>query len=193
MPYLETLPVVEDEESIEPRSASEIARRCVAVAICAVKGESNDHVFVQELLDDYSARPFLSAREQNFVADPDPDPQELIDAAWGYEVVHVLLWALGYVEELKPPDQICDVPTEIAIIRDRGVDGLIEHSNLRPLAEVLDQADLYYHLDWSAIESRLRGESHPQLHEGIIRERHRALNWLIRYLGQEWDDVTTDT
>jgi len=33
----------------------------------------------------------------------------------------------------------------------------------------------------------------PKANEEIIVERHRALNWLIRYMNQDWDDVTTDT
>jgi hypothetical protein len=27
----------------------------------------------------------------------------------------------------------------------------------------------------------------------IVVERHPALNWLLGYQGQEWDDVSTDT
>lgn len=29
--------------------------------------------------------------------------------------------------------------------------------------------------------------------QGMIRERYRALNWLIRYMDQEWEDLPTDT
>ena len=28
---------------------------------------------------------------------------------------------------------------------------------------------------------------------GVVQERHHALNWLIGYCGQDWDDITTDT
>jgi hypothetical protein len=31
------------------------------------------------------------------------------------------------------------------------------------------------------------------LHPGVLYERHYALNWLIGYCDQEWDEVTTDT
>ena len=54
-------------------------------------------------------------------------------------------------------------------------------------------ADFYYRLHWAAIELRIKGKKSELLDEGVIRERHRALNWLIGYLNQEWDDVTTDT
>jgi hypothetical protein len=28
---------------------------------------------------------------------------------------------------------------------------------------------------------------------GVVQERHHALNWLIGYAGEEWDNVSTDT
>ncbi|MDR2636809.1 MAG: DUF4272 domain-containing protein [Zoogloeaceae bacterium] len=28
---------------------------------------------------------------------------------------------------------------------------------------------------------------------GVTMERHYALNWLIGYMDQEWDDISTDT
>ena len=59
--------------------------------------------------------------------------------------------------------------------------------------QILNMADLYYHLHWAAVEIRLRGRESEKIHEGVIRERHRALNWLIRYMDQDWDDVETDT
>jgi hypothetical protein len=31
------------------------------------------------------------------------------------------------------------------------------------------------------------------LHPSIVYERHYALNWLIQYLDQDWDNVQTNT
>lgn len=31
------------------------------------------------------------------------------------------------------------------------------------------------------------------LEKGVVKERHYALNWLVGYMDQAWDDVTTDT
>ena len=49
-------------------------------------------------------------------------------------------------------------------------------------------AELYYRLHWAAIELRLQGKKSDKIDEGIVRERHRALNWLIGYMEQKWDD-----
>ena len=69
----------------------------------------------------------------------------------------------------------------------------VEQARLRSQAEILDMADLYCRLHWAAIELRLQGKKSDKIVEGIVRKRHRALNWLIGYMGQKWDDVSTDT
>ncbi|MBC7969742.1 MAG: DUF4272 domain-containing protein [Verrucomicrobia bacterium] len=45
----------------------------------------------------------------------------------------------------------------------------------------------------TAIERRLNNQSCHELDEEVVMERHYALNWLIRHMNQQWDDVTTDT
>jgi len=194
VPFLPSLPVVEDEVAILPRQPEEIAGRCIAIAICAVKGESNDNELVQELTQQFDASVLFSPNEKVFIENAHPTQQELIDHAWSYEVLHVLLWSLGYIDALKPPNELCDVPSDVSTIRDTGgVAGLTKSAEPRSMSELLDAADLYYHLHWSVIQLRIEEKSSDSLDESIIRERHRALNWLIRYLDQKWDYITTDT
>jgi len=195
LPYLEHLPVSEDVGEIDPRSATEVAQRCVALLLCAVKGETQGHdfEFITDVVKKWSADSYFSPNETAFINNSSPTAQEFIDHCWGYECVHVMLWALGYLEELKPPNTICDVPTEVRLITELGPEDFFKKANLRSMDEILDSADLYYRLHWAAIDLRLKGKTSPALNEGIIRERHRALNWLIRYMDANWDDVTTDT
>lgn len=193
LPTLATLPVVEDESTLSPRSKEEVGRRCLATLVCAIKGEGVEKKVLDQVILTFSASSFLSPEESAFIRKTEPTRQEMIDFAWRYECVHVFLWALGHLNELKGPSTICDVATEAALVRDLGPDGLLSKAMPRPLAEILDMADLYYRLHWAATELRLHGKRSDEADEGIIRERHRALNWLIRYMGQEWDDVQTDT
>jgi hypothetical protein len=193
LPTLESLPVVEEETIVRPRSGEDVARRCLAVAFCAVKGETGEQPMIDALVKEFGASSYFSPKEARFIRNLKPERQDLIDFTWRYECDHVLLWALGLVESLKPPNEICDVATETRTIRKKGPKTFVSKARLRPMAEILDAADLYYRLHWAAIELRLRGKSSDAVDEGIVRERHRALNWLIRYMDQEWDDVTTDT
>lgn len=195
LPFIEHLPVVEDEHQIKPRTAEEVASRCIAVVLCATKGETRgeDQPFVDKLVKRFAAERYFSPGEAKFIRDPSPTQQDLIDFCWRYECVHVFLWALGYINKIKPPSTACDVEHEVDLIRAAGPEAFVSEAKLRPLAEILDMADLYYRLDWAAVELRINGKKSDKIDDEIIQERHRALNWLIRYMNQEWDDVKTDT
>ena len=193
LPCMENLPVVEDEKDIAPRGREEVARRCLAVAICAAKGETRFQAMVEKLIERHGASEFFSPQEKAFVLKPSPTDKECANFAWRSECVHVLLWALGYVDELKAPNQTCDVANEMKIIWSWTPERFLADAKPRPLSEVLNQADLYYRLHWAAIELRLKNRKSEAANVEIIMERHRALNWLIRYMNQEWDEVTTDT
>jgi hypothetical protein len=192
LPHTERLPVVEDETDIQHRSGQEVAKRCIAVALCAVKGETNDQKLIDQLVETYSAGAYFSPAEIEFIRAPSPERQKLIDFCWMYECAHVFLWALGHINALNAPNVICEVAKEVGLIRDAGA-AFVNEAKLRPLAELLDMVDLYYRLHWAAIDLRLKGNKSKEIDEGIIRERHRALNWLTRYMNQDWDDVATDT
>jgi len=193
LPCLEGLPVVEDDSTVIPRTPEEVASRCLAVALCAVKGETQDQALIDAMVIEFDAGGYFSPEEARFIRNTSPAEQERINFAWRYECAHVLLWALGYVDELKPPSEICDVAREMGYIRDAGKEGFVPNAKLRPMSEVLDMADLYYRLHWAAVELRISGKTSAAIDGGIIQERHRALNWLIRYMDQAWDNVTTDT
>jgi uncharacterized protein DUF4272 len=193
LPWIDHLPLLEDEAEIEPRTRDEVAGRCLATEFCAVKGESNDQKLVEHVVQVYSAKAFFSPDERAFFENARTSPQDRANFAWRYECVHVFLWALGYLSVLDPPNQIADVRKEAGIIRDKGPDGFARDAQLRPLRELLDQADLYYRIHWAVTELRLAGKKSEKANEEIVMERHRALNWLIRYMDQPWDDVTTDT
>jgi hypothetical protein len=60
--------------------------------------------------------------------------------------------------------------------------------------EILDQADLILRLDWACVNARVKKEPAPgNLDKGVVFERHHSLNWLINYMNQDWDNVSTDT
>jgi hypothetical protein len=193
LPTLDSLPVVEDEGFVKLRTAEDVAKRCLATTICAVKGETNDQKFVEELITQYAASTYFSPEEAAFIKDLDPSQQQLVDHSWRYECVHVFLWALTVRDDITAPNEICPVSQDMKLIKKTTAKDFVTGAKLRPATELLDMADLYYHLHWAAIEIRINGKKSKSIDEGIIRERHRALNWLIRYLNQEWDKVTTDT
>jgi hypothetical protein len=190
----EFLPVIEDSNAAKARSSDEVARRAVAVCLTAVKGEGIEQKTIDELVKRFQAETFFSPKELAFIQNADPAKQDRVQFSWRYECYWVLLWALGYVESLEPPHGICDVKKAIAILRDRGTEKFIKEAKLRPLAEILDQADLIYRCHWAVVDARVNGGAPPpKVEGGVVMERHYVLNWLIGYMDQAWDDITTDT
>ena len=71
---------------------------------------------------------------------------------------------------------------------------LLDKAKLRSKNEILDEADLIYRYHWSCVDAIMKGQYPPSdLSKGIVYERHYALNWLINYMDEEWDDITCDT
>ena len=192
-PFLKDLPVVEDAKTIEPRPAQEVAGRAVAVAIAAVKGEGLEQDRVEGIVEKLEAKALLTPEERKFVFDPAPTDKDRAKFGWRYEGLDVLLWALGFRDSLPTANAIMDPATDVGIVRKNGAAGLTANAKPRTMDELLDMADLYYCLHWAAIELRINGQANERLNEEIIMERHYALNWLIRYMNQDWDHVTTDT
>ncbi len=194
VPVLGSLPVIETEAGSLRRTEREVAERMIALAIVAVKGETGDHQMGLGLIDQFGARDFLSPDEAAFMADPAPSEDTRIQMSRRYEGCWLLMWSLGLIGDAGPPSDIADVPLLAETLRDLGTQGIMAKARLRPQAEILDAADLIYRQHWATRNAELEGqEPPPGLDGGVVMERHYTLNWLIGYMGQAWDAVSTDT
>ncbi|MFC5049386.1 DUF4272 domain-containing protein [Rubritalea spongiae] len=195
VPTIEHLPVVADSKSMKPRTTKEIAERLVACTLAAVGGETGDAKLMAQLVTEYKAEDLLSPDEADFIKNGLGDQQQRTQFSWRYERAWVLLWALGLIDDLEYPTNICDVSKIVGIIRDNSLDSLIEKAKPRSKTELLDAKDLIYRLHWATTEERVNKtfELPAELERGVVWERHAALNWLIGYMGQSWDEITTDT
>ncbi|OWA33163.1 hypothetical protein B9G55_22880 [Saccharibacillus sp. O16] len=197
------LPFIEEEEQTRIRSVEETAARAVALCITAVKGESDgageDPAETSELIariaNSYGADAFFTESERAYLKEPTPESSQIAAFSWGYESYWVMLWALGFVEKLERPDRICDVGHAVSILqRYENFESFLEASRMRSKHEIMDEADLIYRYDWACVDARIQNQEAPAgLEAGVVYERHRSLNWLIHYMDQDWDHVTTDT
>lgn len=194
VPFISHLPVVEDEATANFRSAEEVAWRAMALCLVAVKGEGLEQEQVLEILNQYELEHALTPKERQFIFDDAPSDHDQVQFAWRYECYWALLWALGYIEDLQRPDHICDVPRAVQVMVGRSGNEFMAGAQLRSNSDILDAADLIYRYHWACVNARLKGEEVPTgLDAGVVMERHHALNWLVGYMGQEWDHVSTDT
>jgi hypothetical protein len=194
IPINQSLPAIESEEEITLRSAEDIAKRAVGLCAVALRGEGLKQQEVISLLTGKDVWASSTPEEKKFLLKKRPARQEMINFKWRYESLWVLLWALGHVQDLGAPTSICDVQSAVRMILDSPSEDFIHRAKNRPISEILDEADLIYRYDWAVVDARIKGEDPPgNLDLGVVYERHYSLNWLIGYMDQEWDDVTTDT
>ncbi len=72
----------------------------------------------------------------------------------------------------------------------------VSSARLRTAEELLDALDLYFRLHWAVVNERWNHKRAIEgIDEGVIRERHYALNCLLQFqnVGVDWDDVQTPT
>ena len=202
VPVCAALPPIVGDAAYLPRSVEEVARRTLGILLTSVfaelvssRGVEAARESIADLLERYGAQEFLSPGERAFISGPAPDEQSLADFTWRYECAWVGLWALGFVDTLAYPGAVCDVGGMAAMVRDCGdYPGFLRSCRLRAPSRILDEADRIYRYDWACADARIKGRDAPAgLDPGVVVERHRMFNWLIRYMDAAWDDVRTDT
>ena len=105
-----------------------------------------------------------------------------------------MLWALGIIDELKYPSEICDVQTIVGKIFQPSRKEFEDSVELRSEPDILDELDKTYRMNWACVDARVKGrEVLGNINPSVIYERHYSLNWLTNYQNQDWDDVQTDT
>lgn len=194
VPTIPSLPCIEAEAQTKIRSKEEIVNRALALCYLGVKSEG----LAQEQLNGFDKRfhikPHFSPEELKYVNTKEPTQQQMVNANWRYESLHVLLWALGYIDSLEYPSQLCNVAHDVRIIASKTREDFVKGAKPRSEKEILDQADLIYRIHWATVDARVTGQEPPaKLNPSVVYERHYVLNWLINYLDQDWDDISTDT
>jgi len=193
------LPPLVCEPELRPRTPQELAGRAFALLAVAARAESlgtGEPLSMGTLFDRLpSAQTSLSPAEQAFLADDAPDDSTVAQFVWRYECLFVLEWVLGLADALPFPSAICDVPLAARLMLDAGdTEGVMRAMKMRSNGEILDALDMHYRLHWLVRQARLKDQAPVQgVDAGVVLERHRVLNWLVRFEDSAWDDVDTPT
>jgi len=193
IPVLMSLPFTEDESEIKPRSVKEIANRLYALAAVTDKGCGAPDDIVEKIIAEFGVDSF-TPDEQAFINDPDSSEHDRVQFAWKSEALYVLSWALGYVDKLPYPDAPQTSKTIWEPFARTPRAEFEANAKLRTVTELLDETDLIYRYHWAVTNARLQASDPPAgLSQSVVMERHYALNWLVGYQDQDWDDISTDT
>lgn len=202
IPVCASLPPLVGDEDFRPRDKEETAARTLALLLVAayadiLRGGTMEEArdFFDGMVADYGAAEFFSPEEAAFLENPEPDEDAVSNMIWRYECAWVGLWALGIVKELPYPEDFCDIEAMAEIAQGcSGFAELLDRAAPLEPADILEQADFIYRCGWACVEAQVKGtEAAGELHCGVVTERHKMLNWLIRSMDAEWDEVRTDT
>jgi hypothetical protein len=163
------------------------------VLVVAAKASGLDQGTLAAVMERHGLQDRFTPEELRFLSNSNPPHYDLVRFSWRIEAAIPLFWALGYVDHLGLPTEPGANDPLVEALERAGMPGLIQNAKYRPVVEVLDEADLIYRCHWAVRNEQLAGRELTTLHPGVTQERHYALNWLIRYGDQEWDDMSTDT
>jgi hypothetical protein len=186
----ETLPLIEAPSDLRPRSASDVATRCVVLGHVIGIGFGAQASRLRAALEAFGLFEFASEAEKDLLTRDEHSEQERINATWMVECVQSFAWCLALAD--LDPFRRCDedlashFPAPFADPR-----RFISGARLRSFDEIYQQADLHYRLHWATRNARLTGSA-CRAEEGLIGERRKALDWTIG-VAEDWDEVPMDT
>lgn len=191
------LPCTNPEAETTIRTPTEIAQRvCILALTNLVAFNHIDADTAENYLSQYELWDFVTPGERDFLNDPTEERKS--HETWKCECIWTLLWAINKVDDLPFPAELANLgnipPGNYPVSSDKDPNDFIRSvTGSRSKSEIMDAADLYYRLDWACVDARIKGNEMSAAHPGVVYERHYALNWLVNYLNQDWDDVSCDT
>lgn len=197
----EELPFIEDSTQVSLKSIDDICKRAIACLLSTQLAyditQDNDYEESKELfsslLKKYRVENSLIEKEQKLFSNK-YQKQDAIDVVWTYEAYWSLVWALGLVENITYPFDICDLEKAIRIVGDTDTyEEFKQQCHMRDIEEILDMLDLYYRYDWAVTEKRINPDTNiGLLNPDVVVERRRGLEWLICDT-KDWNDISLDT
>lgn len=195
-------PAVEAASQITCPSLEEMAKRALALMGVAIYAEcllgdkqsmEDAQMFLMDYIDNNNTQDYFSPREWEYLHKTTPDRKESLSFLRQYESLYVLEWALGLVDELGLPDHFCDSSSLVKALRNgTSISKIMAKSKPKSARELLDAIDLISCLEWACLNARRHELPEPVgLKTGVVREWHRALNWLTGH--GEWDEVRADS
>lgn len=187
------LPCTPSESEVVLRSTSDVIDRAYALLIMGVKGEGVEQEYINRTIKDKNIDSFTP--KESFINSQEVlNDDDKVYAIWRYESLYLLLWALGVIDDMKYPSDICNVQEVVGKIFTPSREEFESSIKLRSSKVILDELDKVYRMNWACVDARIKGqEPTGRLNGSVVYERHYALNWLIHYQNQDWDNVKTNT
>lgn len=186
----EHLPVLESLADLSLKSAEAVAARAVIAGYIAAVCFGAPGSKVRKDLEQLDLWRHVTAEEQELFA-ASPSIESLAFHGWLIESIQFLAWSLGLV----PLDHFTECSESLASHFPRpGTDpgDFIFRATLRPVEELLQEADTLYMLHWRAVENNLMGTPDARILLPRVSFRRHAADWAVG-VDEAWEDVPLDT
>lgn len=92
-------------------------------------------------------------------------------------MLYTMLWALGIMDDLKYPSEICDVQVVVGKLLQPTRKELLVSVNMRSKNEILKELDKTYRMHWSYVDARIKYEEVTgSINTSVVFESHYSLN-----------------
>lgn len=195
VPFIEHLPMIEEENEARIRKPNEIAERILILTYLNYVAEEPDaKIEVIDFLKSNGLWDKVSPEEKILFDSKELTQQEHINISWRSEAIWVLLWTINKVDKIELPIEQVEIMEIISRMPEFMVEPTeyISSATIRSTTEILDFSDLIYRIHWATRNAELNNEKSLEFHPSIVMEQHYAINW-VTYYADEWDEITLDT
>ena len=195
------LPVIEESKDVKLKSVDRICRRAIAsllsiqLACDIIEGnnyeESRDYFI--NFLRQFEVEDYLLPMEKKLF-DGTYKMADAVNVSWTYESYWALCWALGLINKMGFPKDVCNTKLAISFVSIcNSYNDFKKKVKLRDIEEILDMLDLYYRYHWATVENSMTGTTEiKDLNLEVVAERRRGLEWLIKE-NDDWFTISLDT
>lgn len=177
----------------KPQTAEKVARRCLVLMAVVAAGHKKPRAAIRKWLRRENLLKELTPEEKRLFSSARVSLRQQVWATWRVEALAPLLWSIGAIPRLGKPKLLANTRKLLSPLYQTTTE-FVRAAKLRSKRDLVRASTEIYETNWAVRDARINDTKIPgDVDPGIVQERHHALNWLLNDLGEEWDDVSTDT
>lgn len=184
-----------DDIEDEIREPGEIAKRALSLAAVVSCAYGEPKADVISWLKNEDLWGSVSPSEKEYLENNTTKEQDA-KFTWRIEALVALLWSINKIKKISNLKSECNTePLKKSVIwPPNSTKEYISSSKIRSEDEIFEEYEKVYQAHWKVRDAQLNNKTIPKkFNPEVVYERHYGFNWVTGYMGQEWDDVTTDT
>jgi hypothetical protein len=187
------LPFTESPEELSLATPQQVARRACIISGLISRAFGAPRDLVLRYFESGGLLEHATASEIALIRAPSLEQKQVERLKIQVEGLWELAWVLCLIPSIDH-FQYCGHQLITLVPKlDEPVSGFVERAQMRPLEDLLAEADMLYRLHWAVREASLRQQSIPNgLRFYVTDERLRAINWVL-LSDVSWEDTDTST